>query len=157
MNDITTVDSNDCRTVGGVGVGLRQGVPDTIKTDNIKGTYFIAGIGDDYTSKTVRDSYFSMSGSITFDGGGSATMISNKDSEGEITSTKNTYAYQVVPTLVPGKDANSTVTMDVLNLFTSDSATTPYASALIGNDGQILAFYQSGNTRFLGIAVLQKP
>jgi DNA-binding beta-propeller fold protein YncE len=161
MNNITDVDANDCQTTGGIGIGLRQRDPGTFKTKDIKGTYFISGIGDDYTSRIERGRYFSMSGSITFDGGGSATMIQNKDSEGEVTSSNNTYAYQVVSVSTPGVHTiglgPKNTTMDILYLYTSDNATTPYASAKIGMDGKLLAFYRMGDTRLLGYAMLQKP
>ena len=160
MNDITHVDANNCQTTGGVGVGLRQQVAGTIKTQDIKGTYFITGIGDDYQSAAERYKYFSMSGSISFDGGGSTTMVLTKNSEGEVTSTKTSYSYQVVPTSVPGLKVSGTglgnISMDVLTLYSSGSVTAPYASALIGKDGKILSFYQAGNTHLLGYALLQK-
>ena len=161
MNDISDVDANDCQRTAGVGIGLRQLEPGTFKTKDIKGTYFISGIGDDYQSPAARGAYFSMSGSISFDGAGSATMIQNKNSEGEGSSSNNTYAYQVVSVSTPGVHTvglgPKNTTMDILYLYTSDNATTPYASALIGMNGKILAFYRVGNTRLLGYAILQKP
>lgn len=160
VNDITDVDANDCQTVGGIGVGLRQLAPDTYKTKDIKGTYFIAGIGDDYQTAASRDKYFSLSGSITFDGGGSATLVQTKNSEGEVTASTDTYSYQVVADMMPTKRSSGlgpdNIFMDVLKLYNSTNLTTPYASAIIGAEGKILAFYQTGNTRLLGFALLQK-
>jgi len=160
VDDITAVDANNCQTTGGVGVGLRQLAPGTYKTQDIKGTYFIAGIGDDYQSPGVRDPFISLSGSITFDGGGSATMVQTKNSEGEITSSTKTLSYQVVVANVPSAHVPGiipkNVSMDVLNLYSTGDSTTLYASAMIGADGKMLSFYQTGNTRLLGFALLQK-
>ncbi len=160
ISDITNVDANDCQTTGGIGVGMRQQPAGTFKTQDIKGTYYVAGIGDDFKSSGQRNKYFSMAGTISFDGAGSATMVQTNNSEGEVTSTTNTYSYQVVSTAVPGGSTSgagpSNLSTDVLTLYSSGSATTPYASALIGMDGKILSIYQSGNTRLLGFALLQK-
>lgn len=160
VNDITSVDANDCQTTAGIGVGLRQRVAGTFKTQDINGTYYIAGIGDDYQSPVARDKYFSMSGTISFDGGGSATMVQTENSEGEIKSSNNTFSYQVISSPVPSSRTvgvgPDNISMDVLKLYSSESATTPYATALIGMDGKILTFYQTGTTRLLGFGLLQK-
>jgi hypothetical protein len=160
INDITNVDADNCQTTGGIGMGLRQQPAGTFKTQDIKGTYYIAGVGDDFVSSGQRTKYFSMAGTISFDGGGSATMVQTHNSEGEVTSTTNTYSYQVVPTAVPGGSTSGAgpdnLSTDVLTLYSSGITTTPYASALIGKDGKILSFYQSGNTRLLGVGLLQK-
>jgi len=160
INNITNVDADNCQTTGGIGMGLRLQPAGTFKTQDIKGTYYVSGIGDDFKSSGQRNKYFSMAATISFDGGGSATMVQTNNSEGEVTSTINTYSYQVVATDVPGGDTSGAgpgnLSADVLTLYSSGSTTQPYASALIGVDGKILTFYQSGNTRLLGVALLQK-
>ena len=159
VDDIATVDENDCQVAGGIGVGLRQGDPNTFKTKDIKGDYFFTGIGDDFQSSTERARYFSMSGTISFDGGGKATMVQYKNSEGEISATTNTFAYQVVSTQIPGISGPGihvvNINPDVLRLYNMDDANTPYAKALIGVDGRILTFFQTGTTRLLGTALQQ--
>ena len=160
MND-THVDTNGCRVAGGIGVGLRQTSPGTFKTGDIKGTYFMAGIGDQY-QPNERSKYFSMLGSISFDGAGTATLTQNKNTEGDITSTTTSYFYQVVSGNLPGADINghinsNSVSTDILKLYPSLSSSSPYAIAAIGLDGQLLAFYETGGeNRFLGYALLQK-
>ena len=160
VNDIATVDANDCQTTAGIGVGLLQHAPGTFKTNDIKGTYNISGIGDNWYSPVARDKYFSMSGKITFDGAGSATLEQTINSEGDITNTKTTYSYQVVSNRLPSAKIGvgpDNISTDVLTLYSTTSTTTPYASALIGMDGKILTFYQADSTRLLGVALLQSP
>ena len=160
VSNITNVDANDCQTTAGVGIGLRQRVAGTFKTGDIKGTYHIAGIGDTFDSTATRDKYFSMSGSITFDGGGGATMEQTVNSEGDISATKSTYSYQVVSNILPTSRVGggpSSISADILTLYSTDSPTTPYASALIGMDGKILTFYQATNNRLFGVALFQNP
>ena len=158
MND-TILDTNGCRVANGIGIGLRQQAPNTIKTSDIKGTYYMAGIGDKFL-QNERGAYISMKGSISFDGVGNATLVQNKNTEGDITSTTTSYFYQVVPGPLPGGDAQgkidqSAVTNDILYLYhTLTSA--PYAYALIGVDKQVLAFFENGGeNRILGVAMLQ--
>ena len=99
-----------------------------------------------------------MLGTITFDGAGKATLTQNKNTEGDITSITTNYLYQVVEDAVPtvSDQAHPNINTDVLRLFSTETPTTPYATALIGMDGKILAFYENGTeNRFLGYALLQ--
>ena len=159
MNDISTVDANDCQKIAGIGVGLRQRAANTFKTNDIMGTYYLVGIGDDRLSSSERDKYFSLSGTISFDGAGSATIVQSRNSEGEISASKDIYDYQVISASLPKNSLTGVkidpIKTDILYLYTPDSAVTPYATALIGVDGKILYFYKTGTTRLSGLALLQ--
>jgi hypothetical protein len=70
---------------------------------------------------------------------------------------QNNFIYRVTPRPIP-------TTVDVVDLFLPSSPNTPFASALIGPDGQSLIFYRflggPGNanpTRLLGLALRQTP
>jgi len=161
INDITSLDSNLCQVTGGIGVGMRQSVAGTYKTNDIKGTYYIAGIGDDYQSRDQRDKYFSWLGTINFDGLGSATLVQTTNTEGDISWKSSTFAYQVVAGYLP-KDKTPNpqpprLTTDILSLYSSSSASTPYMSALIGMQGKMLTFYSTGTSRIMGFGLLQNP
>ena len=95
-------------------------------------------------------------------------MVQYKNSEGEISASEKDYTYQVVPVLLPGAGQGgdirpNSLSTDILNLYNVDSGGVPYASALIGMDGRILAFYQTGgihsstSNRLLGYALRQNP
>ena len=138
---------------------MRQRAANTFKTNDIMGTYYLVGIGDDRLSSSERDKYFSLSGTISFDGAGSATIVQSRNSEGEISASKDIYDYQVISASLPKNSLTGVkidpIKTDILYLYTPDSAVTPYATALIGVDGKILYFYKTGTTRLSGLALLQ--
>jgi len=49
------------------------------------------------------------------------------------------------------------LTTDILSLYSSSSASTPYMSALIGMQGKMLTFYSTGTSRIMGFGLLQNP
>lgn len=154
MRNTVTKDDNGCPTDIGFGMGLRQSPPGTFHTGSLKGTYFVAGFGDRFNIGTQTSSHRSTAAAITFDGVGNAEVKFIENEMGTISADQAAFTYRV----------NSI--SDVVDIFYRNSGpyASPYASALIGNNGRTLAFFRNLNpdgqpnpTRLLGLALFQHP
>lgn len=156
----------------GFGVGLRASPAGSFGIANLNGTYFTAAFGDlfPYTTNTFININTSLirstGGTLTFDGAGHATLSLFENAGGILSAfNQSKFTYSVTPQYVPSNLTNHPkITVDVLDLFIPSFPNTPYASALIGPNGQSLIFYSSlGNpsaanpTRLLGLALRQTP
>ncbi|HKJ22808.1 MAG TPA: hypothetical protein VKA13_06940, partial [Gammaproteobacteria bacterium] len=169
MNNISNLDSDSCPAKAGVGVGLRQTASKAFSNNDLKGTFFVAGFGDQFQSLHLPDLYLTEAGTLTFDGTNSVTMSFDMNNQGHALVDQGTLTYQVTTRTMPASQ-NSAVnaTVNVVDLFGSDKSI-PFATAIIGEDGKTLAFYRNlvqPNTgppptadpvRFLGLALYQHP
>jgi Lactonase, 7-bladed beta-propeller len=175
MSNLTQLDANNCPLSFGVGLGLREAPAHTYAIKDIKGTYFISGFGDQTQSSSTpsRPQYISTSGTIAFDGAGNATMTLTDNREGELATDNAAFTYKITTRNLPSP-ANTgpgkAITTDVVDLYSAASATRPYASAIIGENGNILVIYLNladvtdttnypggNNRRLLGFAIMQSP
>ena len=164
MRDITDKDANNCPLSIGMGFGISRKPAGTYSIENFKGTYFLSGFGDKYVSPTSRPQYFSISGTLTFDGAGNVSSNLVENTEGELSYTKDPMTYEI-NTSTTGSVAKS----DVIYIR-SETTGAIYAIAYIARDGKTLVLQSStrapgtpvaeniGNdTRLLGYAILQTP
>lgn len=171
MNNTNILDSDNCPTRLGEGMGLRQTPTKTFKNADLKGVYFVTGFGDQFQSTSLPDIYIAESGTLTFDGNGAVQMTFNKNTQGQgIALDNNSLTYTVTARTLPspGSGIAASGTVNVVDLFGTDK-TIPFASALIGEDGRTLIFYRnlvqpnSGTPpaanpiRLLGMALYQHP
>jgi hypothetical protein len=112
----------------------------------------------------MSSSHRSTVAALTFDGNGKARIEFIHNEMGSLSVNQLSLVYRVTSKFIPdypGADARMAV--DVVDLY--DRVTSgPYASALIGNNGQTLAFFkglnpggQANPERLLGIALFQHP
>jgi hypothetical protein len=164
IRNTLTKDVFNCPNDFGFGLGLRQRPAGTFHADSVKGTYFVGGFGDRYNSTTMSSSHRSTVAALTFDGNGKARIEFIHNEMGSLSVNQLSLVYRVTSKFIPdypGADARMAV--DVVDLY--DRVTSgPYASALIGNNGQTLAFFkglnpggQANPERLLGIALFQHP
>ena len=164
IRNTTTTDGYTCPTDFGFGMGLRQKPSGTFHTGSLKGMYFVAGFGDRFNSIAKLSSHRSTAAAVNFDGNGKATVNFIYDEMGRLSADQFSFTYRVNSRFVPataGSDGRMAV--DVVDLYDNVSPD-PYASALIGNDGQSLAFFKGLNPggtpnpeRLLGLGLFQHP
>jgi len=161
-SDTETMDDFGCPSELGFGVALRQRPPRSFGTRSLKGTYFMAGLGDRFNPGTTSTLHHSKSATFTFDGSGHVDIAFIENAGGAISVDRNRYTYVVSGAAVPltGFTQRS---VDLVKIY-ARPASEPYAFALIGMDGKVLLFYPNlfpletpNPTRFLGLAVFQSP
>lgn len=162
VRDSTKKDTNECPTDIGFGMGLRQSPAETFSTESLNGTYLVAAFGDRFDSGNNTSLYRSSLVTITFDGAGMAQILWIENAGGMISFDRNSFTYQVNSRTVP-TEGDTRLTVDVVDIFGRIS-TGPYASALIGEGAQSLAFFRSlapgreaNATRLLGLGLFQHP
>lgn len=162
IRDYVTKDGYGCPNDIGFGVSLRQSLAGTFNLNDLQGTYFIAAFGDRFDSYTKTASHISTAASITFDGSGGAEMTWLENKGGIISVERTSFTYQINTRPVP-EIGYTRQFVDVVDIF--DRTTSgPYASALMGEDGQSLIFFrnlypgrEANPTRLLGLALFQHP
>jgi hypothetical protein len=161
-SDTYTMDDFGCPSQLGFGVGLRQKPPRSFGNRSIQGTYYMAGLGDQYNASTTSTLHRSKSAMLTFDGVGNVDIAFIENAGGQISVDRNRYTYRVSGAAVPltGFTQRS---VDLVKIY-ARPASEPYAFALIGMDGKVLLFYPNpypledpNPTRLLGLAVFQSP
>ena len=145
MGDTNVVDSHSCPTILGYSIALRSSP--SLTDNDIKGTYYVAAMGDAGYVQTqpARAAYRLSSGTITFDGkGGGQLTLANSD-EGDIQAQDQpfTYILRNNVTLPSNKAASSTSPSTVVDLYKTPGDLNPIASAVIGNGGENLMFYEN--------------
>lgn len=169
IDNISSLDADSCPTTVGMGVALRQATSRTFTNADLKGAYFVSAFGDQFQSGSEPDEYITEAGTLAFDGKDQATMSFSMSNQGQILVDQGTLTYQVTKRVMPGlQNSSVNATINVVDLFGSDK-TIPFASALIGEDGKMLAFYRnllqpnsgppaSANpVRLVGLALYQHP
>jgi hypothetical protein len=158
--DTTTQDSNGCPTDIGFGMGLRQRPAGTFRTSSLKGTYFVSAFGDLYNVGAQRSQHRVTALVLAFDGSGKVQLAEIDNQNGMISTDEALLTYQVHSDVVP-IDGGISYQVDVVDLFDRVAAG-PYASALIGENGQSLIFFRSMNqvhtpslARLLGLGLFQ--
>lgn len=167
MRNTATTDTNGCWTDIGFGMGLRQSPSGTFHAGSLKGTYFLAGFGDQYGASTQTTSHRSTEATLTFDGNGNVEIQFVENQSGVVSVDHATFTYRVSSRTVPQKGSVRS-TVDVVDIF-DRVLTGPFASALIGDKAQTLAFFKNLNpgnlnpaqlpntTRLVGLALFQHP
>ena len=148
----------------GFGMGLRASRAGSFNTAGLKGTYNIAAFGDQFDTSAQTSLVRSTGGTIILDGAGHATLSLFENAGGILSSfNQSNLTYRVSQRRVPNERLPA-VTVDVVDLFISSPPAVPYASALIGPNGQSLIFYHflgtsgaANPTRLLGLALRQSP
>ena len=163
MRNTLTTDASNCPIDFGFGMGLRQKPAGTFHTASIKGTYFVSGFGDRLNGATASSAHRSTAATIAFDGKGKARVDFIQNEMGRLYSTQPSLTYKVSSRFVPNAGFDARMVVDVVDLYDRLSAG-PYASALIGNDGQTLVFFKGlelggspNPERLLGLGVYQHP
>jgi hypothetical protein len=164
IRNTLTKDVFNCPNDFGFGLGLRQKPGGTFRAGSIKGTYFVGGFGDRYNSTTMLSSHRSTVATLTFDGSGKARLDFIHNEMGSLSVDHLSLVYRVSSEFIPSyPGADARMAVDVVDLYDRVSSG-PYASALIGNNGQTLAFFKGLNPggeanqeRLLGIALFQHP
>ena len=156
MRDITNKDVDNCPLTIGMGFGTRRTPAGTYGLKDFKGTFYLSGFGDKFLSPSILPQYFSISGTLTFDGAGNVSTQLVENSDGDLSFSNDPMSYEIVD--------NSTI--DIMKIR-SELTGALYAQAFIARDGKTLVMYSPtgassessyGNTiRLLGYAILQNP
>jgi hypothetical protein len=161
-SDADTQDDYGCPSQIGFGAGLRQRPAGSFNRSKIKGTYFMAALGDRVNPGASTTVHRSTSAIYTFDGLGHVNIAFIENAAGVISVDKQRYTYRVFGMPIPTTGDTLRV-VDVVNIYIRQESG-PYVSALIGMDGKTLLFYHNLNpldtanpARLLGLAVFQSP
>jgi hypothetical protein len=168
------VDNNSCPTILGYSLGIRSN-PSLTDAD-IKGTYYIAAIGDAGFLQTApgRSTYRVSSGTVTFDGNGGGHLTLAESDEGDIKAQDLAITYVIRNNAVLPSDTTATTTANatVVDIYKTAGDLNPIASAVVGSGGQNMIFYEdllvkdaqvdrtvvTGNiSRLIGFAVYRNP
>ena len=164
VRDTTDEEDTGCPNDIGFGMGLRQSPPGTFTTESLKGTYLVAAFGDRFALDTRTSLHRSTAARVTFDGVGGAKIAFIENAGGIISADRffSSFTYQVDSRVIGGGGGVG-VLVDVVDIFDRPAAG-PYASALIGEKGQSLAFFRDldpgrnpNPTRLLGLGLFKHP
>ncbi len=174
MGDTNVVDNNSCPTTLGYSIALRSS-PSLTDAD-IKGTYYVAAMGDAGYIQTqpARATYRLSNGTITFDGKGGGQLTLADSDEGDIQAQDQSFTYVLRNnvSLPSNKAASSTSPSTIVDLYKAAGDLNPIASVVVGNGGDNLLFYENlatkdastgsvtitGNpSRLIGFAIHRNP
>jgi hypothetical protein len=172
MTNISKQDTDLCPTQMGVGLGLRQDPAKSLQIEDVKGTYYLAAVGDRQTNKASRPLYLTTAGTLTFDGAGGVKLALTENAEGELTSDVRDLTYRVTRRGFPVSADTAVLQTDVVELLDGANPAAPFATAVLNEDNHTMIFFRNLNlninkdnnfvgtandTRLMGLGVLQKP
>lgn len=143
----SNVNSKSCPTIVGYSVGLR-GDP-SITDQDIQGTYYVAAMGDTGFSNLNpgRATYRLSSGTVTFDGQGGGHLTLAESDEGDVKAQDQDITYVLRNNVsVPPDSGTKTAKYTIVDLYKSPGDLNPMASAVVGNAGQDMIFYEDLST-----------